>query len=107
MIQLHVDLAVDPAKEQQMLRYFHSEFRPAAMTFEGFIEVTMLALRSVLMGSAPTSVNYRFSLVFRSEELRQKWIASDIHQTVWGTMEKTLLSVNYSVLLFDVATPNE
>ena len=29
-IQLHADLAVDPAKEQQMLRFFQEKFRPAA-----------------------------------------------------------------------------
>ena len=42
MIQVHVELAVDPAKEQEMLRYFQTVFRPAAMKFRGYIDVRML-----------------------------------------------------------------
>jgi hypothetical protein len=63
----------------------------------------MLKLRSALMGEAPAGLNYRFQLVYQSEEMRQKWVASDIHQKVWPTIEKTLSSKNYRVLLFDVA----
>ncbi|MEP6714851.1 MAG: hypothetical protein ABJC09_04715 [Terriglobia bacterium] len=103
MIQVHVDLAVDPAKEQEMLQYFETEFRPAALQFNGFIEVGMLSLRTALMGSAPPGINYRFALTYESEELRQKWIAADIHQKVWGHMESMLTSMDYNVLLFDVA----
>ena len=47
-------------------------------------------------------MNYRFVLQYQSEELRQKWIASDIHQKVWGMIEATLRHKNYDVLLFDV-----
>ena len=104
MIQLHLDLMVDPAKESQMLQYFENEFRPAAMQFEGYVDVSMLKLRSALMGTAPAGVNYRFSLVYRSEELRQKWVTSEIHNVVWGTMEAMFLSTHYDVLLFDVAS---
>ena len=79
-IQLHVDMIVDPAKEKEMLK-----------------------LRSTLMGKAPAGVNYRFALTFQSEELRQKWIASDVHQKVWPTIENTLSTKNYTVMLFDVS----
>lgn len=102
MIQVHVDLAVDPAKEQQMLQYFNHDFRNAAKQFEGFVSVDMLKLREAFYGKAPEGINYRFVIVYRSEELRRKWIASDIHQEVWGGMEKTLSSTDYNVLLFDV-----
>jgi len=102
-IMLHVDLAVDPAKEKEMLHNFETVFRPAAVKFPGFIDVKMIKLRSALMGSAPPKTNYRFVLTYESEELRQKWVASEIHQKVWPTIEKTLLSKNYTVLLFDVA----
>ena len=102
MIQVHVDLAVDPAKEQQMLQYFNNDFRNAANQFEGFVSVDMLKLREAFYGKAPEGVNYRFVIVYRSEELRRKWIASDIHQEVWGGMEKTLSNSDYNVLLFDV-----
>jgi len=55
-----------------------------------------------LQGSGPAGVNYRFSLTYRSEELRQKWVASAEHQKVWPTIERTLSSKHYTVLLFDV-----
>ena len=38
-------------------------------------------------GTAPAN-HYRFELEFESEELRQKWIASDGHQRVWPLVEK-------------------
>lgn len=101
-IQLHVDLAVDPAREKEMLHNFQTIFRPEAVKHPGYIDVKMLKLRKALQGSAPTGVNYRFSLTYQSEELRQKWVASPEHQKVWPTIEKTLTSKDYTVLLFDV-----
>src|SRR5947209_4420658 len=101
-IQLFVDMAVDPAKEKQMLHNFETIFRPAASKQPGYIDVKILKLRSTLMGSAPAGVNYRFELTFQSEELRQKWIASDVHQKVWPTIENMLSTKNYTVMLFDV-----
>jgi hypothetical protein len=101
-ILLHVDLSVDPARETEMLDNFHKIFRPTAQKHPGYIDVKMLKLRSALKGSAPEGVNYRFALAYQSEELRLKWVASDAHQKVWPTIEKTLKSKDYSVLLFDV-----
>jgi heme-degrading monooxygenase HmoA len=100
-IQLHVDLSVDPAKEQEMLNNFKTIFRPAASKQPGYIDVQMLKLRSALQGQAQEGGNYRFVLTFVSEELRQKWIASATHARVWPTIENTLKSKNYTVLLFD------
>ena len=100
-IQLHVDLSVDPAKEKEMLHNFETIFRPAATKFQGYIAVKMLKLRSALKGGARSGVNYRFELTYQSEELRQKWVASAIHQKVWPTIENTLASKDYTVLLFD------
>jgi heme-degrading monooxygenase HmoA len=102
-IQLHVDLTVDPAKEKEMLKNFETIFRPAASKQPGYIDVKMLKLRSTLAGKAPAGVNYRFVLTFQSEELRQKWVASDVHQKVWPTIENTLTTKNYTVMLFDVS----
>jgi hypothetical protein len=101
-IELHVDLAVDPAKEKEMVHNFETIFRPEAAKHPGYIDVKMLKLRTALQGSAPAGVNYRFSLIYRSEELRQKWVASAEHQRVWPTIENTLSSKDYTVLLFDV-----
>ena len=101
-IVLHVDLAVDPAKEKEMLHNFKTIFRPEAAQHPGYIDVKMLKLAKALQGTAPAGANYRFSLTYRSEELRQKWVASPQHRKVWPTIENTLLSKNYTVLLFDV-----
>ena len=100
-IQLHVDLAVVPTKEKEMLRNFETIFRPAASRQPGYIDVKLLKLRTALMGKAPAGVNYRFVLTFQSEELRQKWVASDVHQKVWPTIENQLSTKDYTVLLFD------
>ncbi len=102
-IQLHVDLTVDPAKEREMLKNFETIFRPAASKQPGYIDVKLLKLRSTLMGKAPAGINYRFALTFQSEELRQKWVASDVHQKVWPTIENMLSTKNYTVMLFDVS----
>jgi len=102
-IQLHVDLSVDPAKEKEMLKNFETIFRPTASKQPGYIDVKMLKLRSTLAGQAPAGVNYRFALTYQSEELRQKWIASDVHQKVWPTIENTLSTKDYTVMLFDVS----
>jgi hypothetical protein len=102
-IQLHLDMAVDPAKEKEMLHNFKTIFRPEAVKHPGYIDVKLLKLRTALRGSGPAGVNYRFSLTYQSEELRQKWVASAEHQRVWPTIENMLSSKDYTVLLFDVA----
>ena len=102
-ILLHVDLSVDPSQENGMLNNFHKIFQPAAEKHPGYIDVKMLKLRSAVQGGASEGVNYRFALTYESEELRQKWVASDVHKKVWPTIEKTLKSKDYTVLLFDVA----
>ena len=100
-IVLYCDLSVDPSREQEMLKNFHTIFKPAAEKFPGYIDVKLLKLRTVYTGSAPAGVNYRFQLTYVSEEQRQKWIKSDVHQRVWPTVENTLSTKNYSTLLFD------
>jgi antibiotic biosynthesis monooxygenase (ABM) superfamily enzyme len=100
-IQVHVDMSVDPAKEKEMFQHFEKDFKPAAVKFPGYIDVKIIKLRSAFTGKAPAGMNYRFMLTYKSEELRQKWIASDIHIKVWGMIESTLRSKNYDVLLFD------
>ena len=100
-IQLFVEMEVVPAREKEMLDNFHNIFLPEARKHPGYISVKMLKLRKAMMGPQPP-INYRFELVFESEELRQKWIASPEHQRVWPTVERTLKNPkDYSVLLFD------
>ena len=101
-IQLHLDMAVDPAREKEMLHNFETIFRPEAAKHPGYIDVKLLKLRTVVRGKFPAAVNYRFSLTYQSEELRQQWIATPAHQRVWPTLENTMLNKDYAVLLFDV-----
>jgi heme-degrading monooxygenase HmoA len=100
-IVLYCDLSVTPAREQEMLNNFHNIFQPAAIKNPGYIDVKLLKLRSAISGSAPAGVNYRFQLTYESEELRQKWIHSDVHKKVWPTVENTLSTKDYVTLLFD------
>jgi antibiotic biosynthesis monooxygenase (ABM) superfamily enzyme len=101
-IVLYVDMQVDAAKEQEMVKNFHTIFKPAAAKFPGYIDLKIVKLRSVLQGSAPAGMNYRFQLTYESEEARQKWINSEVHKKVWPTIENTLTDKkNYTVLLCD------
>ena len=101
-IQLHLDLSVDPKREQEMLTNFENIFRPTAKRQPGYIDLKMLKLNSAIRGKAPAGGKYRFVLTFESEELRQKWIASKDHDKVWPEIEKTLTDKNFGILLYDV-----
>jgi hypothetical protein len=102
-IVLYCDLSVDPNREQEMLRHFHQEFKPAAEKFAGYIDVKIVRLRKVIQGGpAPAEhINFRFQLTYESEEKRQLWIASEVHARVWPLIENTLIDKGYLVLLTD------
>lgn len=102
-IVLEVDLTVDPARSEEMLKNFRTIFKPAAAKQPGYVAVKILKLRQAIQGGAPTA-NYRFVLTYESEELRQNWVASATHQKVWPTIENTLRSKDYTVLLYDDLT---
>ena len=101
-VQLHCDLAVDPQKEAEMVQYFETVYRPTAVTFTGYIDLRILKLHSVLLGNAPAGMNYRFSITYQTEELRQKWINSEEHRVVWPTLQSFLTSADFDFLLFEV-----
>jgi len=101
-VQLHCDLAVDPARAAEAEEYFDTVYRPAAMKFEGYVDLQLLKLQAVLAGQAPAGSNYRFSITYESEELRMAWVRSDVHQQVWPTLQTYLTSDNFDFLLFDV-----
>lgn len=102
-IVLYCDLAIDPAREQEMLQNYHRVFKPAAEKFDGYIDLKLLKLRKVLQGGPrpPEDINYRFQLTFESEEKRQVWIASDVHSRVWPLIEDTVTNRDYIILLTD------
>jgi len=101
-IVLNCDLAIPPDREQEMLRHFHNAFKPAAEKFPGYVDLKMLKLRTTFQGAVPAGINYRFQLTYESEEARQKWIKSDVHQKVWPPIENMLANKkDYPTLLFD------
>lgn len=100
-IVLLVDMNVDPAREKEMLGNYRSTFRPAIRKQPGFVDVKLLKLRTEIAGKAPAEMNYRLLISFQTEELRQKWVATETHQQVWPAIEKTLRGVKYLVLLYD------
>jgi soluble lytic murein transglycosylase-like protein len=100
-IVLYCDLAIDPAREREMLDAYHHHFKPVAQKHRGYIDLKMLKLRKVIQGGpAPAkSINYRFQLTYQSEELRQQWIASEDHARYWPMIENTVVDKGYLVLL--------
>jgi heme-degrading monooxygenase HmoA len=102
-IELHVDLAVDPAREREMLDVFHKTFRPAASQQPGFIDAKMLKLRAATRGVAPPGANYRFVLLFATEEQRRAWVATPVHQKTWPLIAGTLTNPNFTALFYDLA----
>ena len=101
-IQLHADLSIDPAREAEAIHYFETVYRPTASRFEGYIDLRLLKLHGALAGSAPAGLNYRFSITFTSEGLRQRWVASAPHQEVWVKLETFITKREYDFLLFEV-----
>ena len=101
-VQLHCDLSVDSHKEAEMVQYFETVYRPAAEKFDGYVDLRILKLRAVLAGEPPHGMNYRFSITYTSEDLRQKWIQSDVHQVVWPRLQSFLASTDFDFLLFEV-----
>jgi len=85
-----------------MLHNFETIFRPEAAKHPIPRREDVKAPRSTAR-ECSAGINYRFSPTYESEELRQKRVAAAEHQRVWPTIENTLSSKNYTVLLFDAA----
>lgn len=101
-VQLHCDLTIDPKRAAEAEHYFETVYRPAAASFEGYVDLQLLRLQSVLAGQAPVGMNYRFSITYESEDLRMAWVGSDVHEKVWPTLQTYLTSNTFDFLLFDV-----
>ena len=101
-IQLHVDLDVDPAKEQELLSNYRGKFRPAIVKQPGFVEVKLMKLESAVAGQAPPNVGYRLLIGFQTEDQRKAWVATATHQKVWPTIQQTLRGSNVNAVLFQI-----
>ena len=100
-IQLHVDLDVDPAKENEMVANFRKIFRPVITKQPGFVSVRLLKLRAPLKGPAPANAGYRLVISFQTEEQRQAWVATPDHQKVWPSIENNLRGEKFTAILYD------
>lgn len=100
-IQVHGDLAIDASRAAEAIRYFETVYRPTAQRFEGYLDLQLLELTTAVTGAAPPGVNYRFSISFTTEALRQHWVASPEHQEVWGALDAFLTNHDVTFLLFD------
>lgn len=100
-IQLHVDLQVAPEREKELADNYKNTFRPAIRKQPHFVDVKLLKFRSAPAGTNTSNANYRLVLSFDTEEARQQWVKTDLHQRVWPTIEKTLKSAQFNALLYD------
>ena len=100
-IVLLVDLEVDPAKEKTLLNNFRNTFRPAIQKQPGFVDVKLLHLTKEAAGKAPAGCNYRLLISFETEAQRLAWVATDIHQKVWPTIESCLKGQKFIALVYD------
>lgn len=102
---LYCDLPIDPAQEEEIVRYFYEVFRPCAQTFAGYRDLKILKLRTVIQarpGAAPAA-RYRFQLTYESETLRQAWTNSPEHAALWPRIENALIDKAYPVALYEEA----
>ena len=91
-IQLHVDLEVDLAKENDLVETFHRVFQPTISRQPGFVSVTLLKAR--------VSSAYRLVISFETEEQRVAWVGTDDHQRVWPQMEANLKGAKFAASLW-------
>jgi len=90
-IELHVDLEVDPAKENDLVATFHKVFQPTISRQPGFVSVTLLKART---GA------YRLVISFQTEEQRVTWVGTEDHQRVWPQMEASLRGAKFAAMLW-------
>jgi heme-degrading monooxygenase HmoA len=79
MFVLHAAIKVKPGREEASQNLFAKLFKPAISVQPGFNMVEFLKPQD---GGA-----YVLTIAFESQELQQKWVATDLHAQVWPKME--------------------
>jgi hypothetical protein len=103
VIQLHVEMEVDPAQEKELLTNYRQTFRPAISKQPGFVDAKLMKFRSVASGGVKPPASYRLLICFQNEQLRLQWVATDLHQKVWPTLSKTLKNPDaVAAILYDL-----
>jgi heme-degrading monooxygenase HmoA len=99
-VQLHMDLDVDPAHDQEFLSNFHATFAPMIRKHPGLQEIRLMKLQTVTTGTRPAGA-YRIVLGFQSEKLWRDWVASSDHQRrAWPALERTLGPHGVTAILY-------
>jgi heme-degrading monooxygenase HmoA len=89
-IQLHVQLEVDPARQNSLVETFHKVFEPVISRQPGFVSVTLLK----------SAAGYLLVISFETEQQRVNWVATEDHQRVWPQMEANLTGAKFSTMLW-------
>lgn len=101
-IQLHVELAVEPGREGDLLQAFQNVFQPAIQRQAGFVDVKLLKHRSTVVGEGSPEASYRLLISFHTEEERQAWVASDDHQRAWPEIANLIDGAKLRAELYDI-----
>ena len=80
MFVVNVDSRVKDGEATALEQTFVNEFYPAISRQPGFVSAE-------LMRPLEAGANYLLSLCFDQQALQQTWVATDLHQEVWGKME--------------------
>ncbi|HTM48940.1 MAG TPA: antibiotic biosynthesis monooxygenase [Bryobacteraceae bacterium] len=89
-IQLHVELEVDPARQDALVETFHKVFEPVIGRQPGFVSVSLLK----------SAARYLLVISFETEEQRVAWVGTEDHQRVWPQMEANLKGAKFSTMLW-------
>ena len=95
-------MAIDPAKEQEMVRYFQTVFRPAAMKFRGYVDVRMLKVLAVPVGTPrPRASITVFPSRTKAKSCgRSGWRRTSTRRS--GATWRRVSAPDYTVILFEV-----
>lgn len=89
-VRLSIDCNFDANHRMEFLRVFSEDFYPAISSQDGFIECLLLTKSDELSDECLGTI--RIDITFNSELERQNWVASEIHQKVWGRLSAGMIS---------------
>lgn len=76
---LHVNITTQSGQGPELEKTFHEAFYPAVSSQAGF-------KYSDLLKQEGSDNSYVLTIAFESEDLRLRWVATDLHQEVWPQM---------------------
>jgi heme-degrading monooxygenase HmoA len=80
-VELHVAIAASDSAALE--KVFFENFYPAVSSQPGFRHCNLLKVPN-------REGSYVLTIAFESEDLRLRWVATDLHQEVWGMMTQSM-----------------